>query len=159
MPHILIVCTANICRSPVAEAILREQFQANAMEGWTVSSAGTWAIASGQAADNSRILMAERGLDISGHRAKMVDAAVLARADLVLCLGKGHAEALRVEFPPEAGKIYLLSEMIDKSYTIADPYGQDIDSYREMVKEVSMILDEGFPRIIFLAEGQVVPGD
>ena len=109
MPNILVVCTANICRSPVAEALLRDRLQKRGLTDWVVRSAGTWAQEKIGASQYSVELMAEKGLDISGHRAEMVSRQMLKEADLVLCMEAGHAEALRVEFPGAADKIYLMN--------------------------------------------------
>jgi protein-tyrosine phosphatase len=153
MPHILVVCTANICRSPVVEAVLRDRLYHKGLADWTVSSAGTWAIVSRRASQFSEELMAEQGLDISDHQARMVDADQLKTADLVLCMEKGHVEALKVEFPQYAHKIYLLSQMAGYRYSISDPYGGPMSAYRDMVREVTRLIEAGLPRIIELAGG------
>ena len=156
MPHIVVVCTANICRSPVGEAVLRqrlaEQESAAGQEvRWMISSAGTWADR-GQAASTFSVeLMAEQGLDISEHGSQPVDKALLNDSDLLLCMETGHAEALRAEFPRQAYKIYLLSEMAGPAYSVSDPYGGPRVDYQRMVGEVSELIDAGLPRIIELA--------
>lgn len=151
MPHILFVCTANICRSPVAEGLLRQRLEADGLYSWRVSSAGTWAQLRRGAASTSIQLMAERGIDISGHRAREVTAEMLGDADLILCMEAGHAEALRVEFPEAADRIYLLSEMAGDSQNVEDPYGGPYQGYVKMVDELSYLIDAGLPRIIGLA--------
>lgn len=152
MPHILVVCTANICRSPVVTALLKQQLQQSGRAGWVVESAGTWAVTARGAAHHSIQLMAEQGLDISHHVARMVDADMMAQADLVLCMELGHVEALQIEFPQYHGHIYLLSEMVGKQYSIPDPYGGVMNDYQEMVTEVTSLLHGGFDRIVALAE-------
>jgi len=155
MPHILIVCTANICRSPVAEALIRQQLSERGLtpeSGWTVASAGTWAVLSRPPAKFSQQLAAERGLKISDRLSMMVDAEMIADADLILCMEKGHKEALQAEFPGDAGKVHLLSELIDRNYSISDPYGQNIDAYRIMMGEFDNILEEGVDKLVELAQ-------
>ncbi|MBP8002854.1 MAG: low molecular weight protein arginine phosphatase [Chloroflexi bacterium] len=152
MPHILIVCTANICRSPVGEALLQEKLRSNGYEGWTVASAGTWAQDGRRAAEFSQLLMSERELDISGHRSRNITTEILADADLVLCMESGHAEALRAEFPAQASKIYLLTEMRGRKYSINDPYGGPLETYQQMVQELSEVIEAGFPRIVELGQ-------
>jgi protein-tyrosine phosphatase len=151
MPNVLVVCTANICRSPVAEALLRDRLQKREPNRWTVESAGTWAQIERGAAPNSIQLMAELGLDLTGHRARLIDETVLQTADLVLCMESGHAEALRTEFPSSAAKVYLLSTMVGQDYNIQDPYGLSIEAYRPMVAEITSIIDLGLDRIMELA--------
>ena len=108
MANILVICTANICRSPVAEALLRDRLHKRGLDDWTVSSAGTWAQFSRGAADNSILVMDQYGLDIYDHTARMVKIDHLQDADLILCMETGHAEALRTEFSRYAHKVFLL---------------------------------------------------
>lgn len=152
MSQILFVCTANICRSPVAEALLRERLKEEGLDDWTVRSAGTWARAPHPAAEYSVQLMAERGLDIRSHRASRVDAETLQAADLVLCMEPGHVEAIKNEFPAYGHKVYLLSEMIGKRYGIHDPYGEGLPAYQAMVAELAQLIDEGWEKIVALAK-------
>jgi protein-tyrosine phosphatase len=151
-PHILMVCTANICRSPVAEALLRCQLVAGGLGDWQVSSAGTWAEQGRPASRYSTLLMAEHGQDLNQHRSRVVTGTLLDEVDLVLCMESGHAEALRAEFPHYAQKIYLLSQMSGRNYSISDPYGGSLDEYRQMVRDISAALDAGLVRIIELVE-------
>ncbi len=154
MPHVLFVCTANICRSPIAEGLLRQQLITKGMTDWSVGSAGTWAVDRRPPARHGIQLMAEQGVDISGRTAQMVDATSLDQADLVLCMEQGHVEALSVEFPQAAHKIHLLSELAAGSprYDIKDPFGQDIEMYRQLVAELSQLINEGLPKIVLLGE-------
>ena len=156
MPKIVVVCTANICRSPVGEALLRQRLQAQpAAAGqktpWQVSSAGTWADYGQLASTFSVELMAEQGLDISRHTSRPVDEAMVDDADLLLCMETGHAEALRAEFPGQAYKIYLLTEMAGPAYSVSDPYGGTRGDYQHMVAEVTRLVDAGLPQIMKLA--------
>ena len=156
MPNIVVVCTANICRSPVGEAVLRQRLEAQeAASGqgvrWQVTSAGTWADR-GQAASGFSVeIMAEQGLDISDHASQPVDRALLDDSDLLLCMETGHSEALRAEFPRQAYKIHLLSEMAGPGYSVSDPYGSPKREYQRMVAEVTGLIDAGLPRIMDLA--------
>ncbi len=153
MPHILMVCTANICRSPVAEALLRQKLAAHKemADNWTVSSAGTWALVGQPPSLLSQQLLQARGLNISQKRAQMVTRHLLQEADLVLCMGSRHVEALRLEFPESAPKLFLLSEMVGLHYSVADPYGGPPEGYQAMVDEIDRLITAGLPRIISLA--------
>lgn len=154
MPNILFVCTANICRSPVAAALFRQKLEAygRTPSNWTVQSAGTWATIKRGPSRFSKQLMADRGIDISGHRANMIDAALMAQSDLILCMETGHVEALKIEFPHFQNHIFTLSEMVDKPYNIPDPYGGPLEGYQRMVTDVERLIEAGFRRIVFLAE-------
>lgn len=152
MPQILVVCTANICRSPVAAALLKQKLSENGRAAWNVQSAGTWATSKRGPARFSTKLMAEQGIDISQHQAQMVNAALMAQADLILCMETGHVEALQIEFPQQRDRIFTLSEMANKPYSIPDPYGSPLEAYQEMVEEVTRLINVGFTRIVALAE-------
>ncbi len=152
MAEILIVCTANICRSPVGEALLRDRLQKRGLSHWTVKSAGTWAQSKRGASTYSVKIMTEQGLDITGHQAEMIKLSHMKQADLILCMEAGHKEALQAEFPLYAPKVYLLSEMVGQNYSIRDPYGKSKDSYYRMVSALSRIIDEGLDTIVEKAE-------
>ena len=151
MTEILTVCTANICRSPVVEAILRDRLVAEGLTEWRVRSAGTWAMNGQPPSRFSREIMAERGLDISNHTSQEITDELLKEADLVLCLETGHAEALRAEFPQYEAKIHLLTEMVGHRYSIADPFGGPRFAYERMIDDVTQLIEDGLPRIIELA--------
>jgi len=152
MPQILLVCTANVCRSPVAEALLKQRLHEQGYNDWVVKSAGTWATFPRSASRYSIELMAERDIDIHSHRAQMIDESLLRESDLVLCMEEGHVEALQIEFSTYRAKIYTLSEMVAKRYSIADPYGGPRSAYEDMVAELSQLVDVGFERIVALVE-------
>lgn len=152
MVHVLVICTANVCRSPVGEAVLRDRLSRKGFDDWVVGSAGTWALDESRAAPYSVELMAEQGIDISIHRARLVSEALLADADLVLCMESGHAEAISAEFPAHASRVYLLSEMVGQRHDVSDPYGGPLPRYRRMVAEVTELVEKGLDRIVELAQ-------
>ena len=152
MANILIICTANICRSPVAAALLRDRLRQRGLGDWRVESAGTWAITTRGASRYSIDLMTRYGHDINDHRSRMVTEQHLRQADLVLTMEIGHAEALRAEFPQEAHKVYIITEMIGHTYSIADPYGGPLAEYERMAAGLTEVIDGGLARIVSLAQ-------
>ena len=153
MARILVICTANICRSPVAAALLRDRLRQRGLSDWTVGSAGTWAMAARPASRYSVDVMGRHGFNITDHRATMVEERHLREADLALTMEDGHAEALRAEFPAQAHKVFLLTEMIGRSYNIPDPYGGPVEEYQRMYEGLVEVIDAGLERIIALAQG------
>ncbi len=150
---ILFVCTGNICRSPMAAALLRARLEADGRAGeYRVLSAGTWAEEGRPASHYARVVMAERGIDLSDHRAREVTWQMMREADLVLVMTRAHREALQAEFPEAASKIYLLSEMVGKTYDIADPYAGSLQYYAYCAEELAALIDEGYERILRLAD-------
>ncbi|MFQ5341112.1 MAG: low molecular weight protein arginine phosphatase, partial [Anaerolineae bacterium] len=114
---ILIVCTGNVCRSPMAAGLLQHRLSAAGLsDEYEVRSAGTWAVTGARAAVHACLVMAERGIDITDHRAQDISAGAVADAALTLVMTNAHREAIVAEFPDVCTKTYLLSEMIGKSY-------------------------------------------
>jgi protein-tyrosine phosphatase len=153
MPSILFVCLANRFRSPLSEAIYRQCLEEAGEPGnWLISSAGTWT-ENGLPADFRAIQDAhEIGLDIKGHRSRQVDAKILSENDLILVMEAGQKEALRIEFPAESGKIYLLSEAANGlPYDIPDPFGPAGEPHREVASELHTLIRRGFSKIHSLA--------
>ncbi len=155
MPSVVFVCTANICRSPVAAALfrnwLRQRPEANE---WRVSSAGTWADDGVPPSTYAREVLGELGLDLSEHRSRRVDRQMAEGADLLVCMTRSQREAMQTEFPDLADRIQLLSAMAGPAYDIADPYGGPRQGYVDMVAEVKQLVEAGGPRLMALASRQ-----
>jgi protein-tyrosine-phosphatase len=84
---------------------------------------------------------------------------MLSTFDLILTMERRHEEALRFEFPDQAEKIYLLSEMVDQDHDIADPIGQPISEYEKTADEIMEVITKGFDRIIALAMKDQASGE
>ncbi|HRW10476.1 MAG TPA: hypothetical protein P5121_35470 [Caldilineaceae bacterium] len=153
MPSILIVCTANQCRSPLGEALLRQLLQADAKGAdWQVESAGTWATNGRSAHPDMCIAAEESGLDLYQHQARNVDSIPLEQYNLILTMEQSHKEALQIEFPSIRNRVFLLSEMLGVTYDIPDPIGGPLDDYRATVRELKRLLQLSLPRIIDLTQ-------
>ena len=115
MPVVLFICTANRFRSPIAEACFRQELVTRQLDaGCQVSSAGTWTT-DGMPATQSAISGARYlGLNIAGHRSRIVNAELMGEADLIIVMEQGQKEALQAEFPRNAHKVHLLSEVCDR---------------------------------------------
>src|SRR5512133_3699358 len=114
MASVLIVCTGNVCRSPIAEAALRaaltERFGNRAP---AVSSAGTAGWEGSGAVAGSVEAAAERGHDISDHVARMLTPAMVGDADLVLCMAAEHRDAILSVASDAAGeRAFTLKELV-----------------------------------------------
>lgn len=92
---ILVVCIGNICRSPMAQALLRQS-----LPGVSVISAGIGAL-SGYPADPSAVeVMAHHGIDISEHRAQQLTGSLVSRADLILVMDGAQKQEIQSRHPP-----------------------------------------------------------
>jgi protein-tyrosine phosphatase len=152
MPSILFVCTANVCRSPVAEVIFSDWLARQGIAGeWQVTSAGTWALSGQVASAYSREVLAEQGLHLGEHRSRRVDREMLEHSDVVLCMTHSQCEAIQIEFPEHAGRIHLLTAIADAGYDVADPYGGPREGYVLMAAELQRLIESAGHRIVALA--------
>ena len=140
--HICFVCTGNICRSPLAEQVLRAHLADAGISGVRVSSAGTGGWHVGDAADPRTVAVLHRHGYVDRHAAAQLDEEHLA-ADLLVAMDEGHARALRALGVP-ADRVRLL-----RSFA-ADPGDGDVaDPYYGG--------DEGFELVLAQVE-EAVPG-
>lgn len=152
MLSILIVCTANICRSPMAEAILKHLVSKRPdATQWHIESAGTWASPGYQAAELSQYVMQTMGMDISSHRSQPVSLDLVRRFDLIVTMENNHKEGMSAEFRAYADRIYMLSELVGQTMNIPDPIGGELEDYVETANLLNRILSEGLERIYQLA--------
>src|SRR5918993_816046 len=105
MKNILTVCIGNICRSPMAQAVL-----ASALPQATVASAGTSAMIGMPADEGAQRLMRLRGLDLSQHRAQQVNREMCRWADLILVMDGEQKRELEKNYPAAYGKIFRIGE-------------------------------------------------
>jgi len=155
-PSILFVCTANICRSPMAQALFLARLQSECLEwrDWRVESAGTWALDGKPASKYSQKVMEKRGYNLTGHIARTVTADMLKQFDLILTMEPGQKEALQVEFPSVAQRVYMISEMEGKQDPVADPYGGPVEKYEETALLLDKIFANGMQRIYALVQAR-----
>lgn len=118
--RILTVCIGNICRSPIAEYLLRERLASRDIQ---LASAGLSAMASHPMDATALQVLADHGIDGAAHRARQLTPGMLREADLVLGMGKDQVDAM-VRLAPEAsGKIFVLDKWL-QGRDIPDPYRQ-----------------------------------
>lgn len=146
--HVLFVCTGNVCRSPMAAALFNARARRNGEEHlYYASSAGTWALEDAPASTHAIQVMAQRGIDLTDHRGRTVTRTLLDQADVVIVMTMSHRDALVSEFPYARAKIHLMSELADRTYDIADPYGGTLDEYEDCANHLETLIDAGYEKI------------
>jgi protein-tyrosine phosphatase len=140
--RVCLVCLGNICRSPMAEVVLREELARAGLAGAvTAESAGTgdWHVGE-RMYGPARAELSRHGYDGSGHRARQIEPSWLAACDLVVAMDRHNLAALRAMAPdPEtAGRIRLMRSF-DPALTARDPYrGEVPDPFGGTDEEVAL---------------------
>ena len=110
---IVFVCTGNICRSPMGEALLRHELAARGCDGIEVTSCGTWASAPLPATAHAVTVLHGRGIDLTAHRSRAVEVAELEEADLVLAMTSVHVREIEEVAPAVLPKVRLMKELVE----------------------------------------------
>jgi protein-tyrosine phosphatase len=164
MSGILVVCTGNVCRSPMAEGFLRAALEERLGEAAPiVTSAGTAGWDGSGAMDESIRAARERGVDIGTHLARRLEPRMVDDADLVVCMAADHREAVIRGRPDAEAKTFTITELVDlleasaaegpiqarlaaaaaarngsmpTAEDVRDPLGDPIGAYREVAEEL-----------------------
>ncbi|MDR2435755.1 MAG: hypothetical protein LBD33_00350 [Puniceicoccales bacterium] len=141
---ILIVCTGNTCRSPLAGAMIADYLRKSTLKNSFAVSTGGISALNGTPATAQAIQVArELGLNLEKHVARRIDGHTLNKSDLILCMTKAHKFHLLHNFENLFGKCFTLAECApsqDISGDISDPYGGDVGVYREMAMDIGKLL-------------------
>ena len=137
---VLVVCSGNTCRSPMAAAYLQQALAEAGAAGVRVESAGLHAVPGVPAAAEAREAVARDGLSLAAHRSRALDEATATGADLILAMTRAQAEELRQRFPAVADRVALWREwaagtpLADPD--VADPFGQGLGDYQMLARQL-----------------------
>ena len=141
-PRLLLVCMGNICRSPMAEGILRARAKAQGLV-LLLDSAGTHDYHRGQAPDpRARAVAAQRGAAIDDLRARRIEAVDFARFDHVLVADGDNLDALRQRFGAAAAKAERLLGFagVSPEIDVPDPYygsSRDFEAVADLLERAA----------------------
>ena len=150
--RILVVCTANICRTPMATCILEDLAEREGLgDIIAIESAGTMAAAGMPVARFTEQVCAENGYNVSDHLSQPIALRQMNESDLILCMSHTQKKDLSEIFPHHAGKIFTLREYMQAentaTITIQDPFGKRIEFYQATFEEIKAEIKRIWPTI------------
>jgi len=154
---IITVCTANICRSPMAAALLQHALaaQPEPLRSLKVVSAGVAARGGDPVSENSVIAMKKVGLDIAGYVSQPITQEMLNDAFMILCMTESHRAMIRFQSEPAPKNIFLFREFMPQrgDKEIGDPYGGPLKVYEAARDEMV----EAIPSLVEFIKTQLAP--
>ena len=140
LKKVLVVCTGNTCRSPMAAGWLNRHL---AGKGWAAESAGVAGWEGSPAAPEAIEVMREIGIDISKHRSRALAKPLVDDAALILAMTAGHQREIGRRFPEAAAKTRLVKSFgLGGARDVADPIGLPTEAYRHTRDELVQALGE-----------------
>lgn len=144
--RIVFVCTGNTCRSPLAEALARREIRRRGWSGVEAGSAGTSASPGAPLSEGSRRVAEATGLELEGHRARLLDADLVAESDAILVMSHHHLQ--RVVALGGAGRVELLTTFAGSADAeVPDPFGADDEAYRQTYRVLDELVRAALDRI------------
>jgi len=154
----LVACTGNVCRSPLAEALLRRALAERLgcavgdlpRFGHRFASFGTMAMVGKPATDESVTVGREFGVDLTDHRSRIFSPKLLASARRVWCLASNHVDFLLPYFAERPDDLQLLDP---KGREIHDPYGRPLKVYRKAADRIARAVEKRVEELLGSDEG------
>lgn len=134
MTKFVFVCTGNTCRSPMAEAIMKNK-------GFEAKSAGIFAFPGAPISKEAQDVLKENGIEFD-HTAKTFHQQLGEWADIILTMTQSHKDYMAKTYPMFTSKLYTLKEYaVGEPGDVMDPFGGTIDTYRSTFRELESLLE------------------
>lgn len=140
---ILIVCTGNICRSPMGEFLLRDRWT---KPGVRVASAGVGAMVGWGADEDALTVMQRYGIDMDAHRARQLTSELLTSHDLILVMEDEHAQWINRRMPTARGRVHLMSKWEGEA-GVPDPYRRGLPAFEACYAQLDRCVDSWLKRL------------
>jgi protein-tyrosine-phosphatase len=143
------VCTGNICRSPLAEYLMRAELDRIGVDDAVVTSAGTGAWEGSPASEGAYLVGLERDVDLSAHRGRLLTRDVVKEADVIFTMAR-H-QRVRVEELGGKGRVHVLGEYagrVGEEAEVGDPFGADLEVYRATFDQLDALVRDVAQRLV-----------
>jgi len=150
---LLLLCTGNTCRSPLADALLKDAIKTRpSLSHIQVQSAGVFAQPNGKASENAREAIKDYNLSLGSHRSQPLTQELINRSFIILGMTASHIDQLSYQFDSLPEKLFRFREWTeDTQKDIIDPFGCNLGVY----KECAQTIKEAIPSIISYLESQI----
>jgi len=132
--RVLVVCMGNVCRSPIAEYVLRKRLSGRDV---VIESAGIAATDGARIEPRALAILDRHGIDADAHIARRLERAMVDAAHLVLVMERSHLEFIRLRIPSAVGKTFLLGKW-QGGFEIPDPIGRPRDTFEHLYRTVEL---------------------
>jgi len=151
--NIILVCTGNTCRSPMAEGLLRRKAaEVGLADRLQISSAGVAAVDNLAPSAHAVVVMGKRGIDISAHRSRQLREHMAATADLILTMTAAHKRELIFTLPEYVDRTHTLHEWAGLTGAVQDPFGGPLARYEACAAQLSELIDRIWPQLLSRVE-------
>jgi protein-tyrosine-phosphatase len=151
--QILFICSGNVCRSPMAEALMRTYVPERLKNKVKIVSAGTLGIYGDLASAEAVQVMQEKKIDLRDHVSRGISKELIDASHIIFVMSRDHLEFMQHYFPLIVEKIFLLRRFAvpalgKKEDSIQDPMGFEVEYYRKTRDVIDFEIKRILPHLI-----------